>query len=125
MKTAVLILAVLAAVTPGAVLAGEKTDLAKEIYVENSETNFALKATHTVAAKGQVHEFKLSAPAQGAYSLLCFVDGRLWSLKAMNLPGTYKLTTRGMVPGTHRVTLQAVDAGGQIGSTVHTITSKK
>ena len=115
MKRAVVAWAALGLMLPwaGAV---EKTDLAEEVYIETSATDFKLDLTPVQENRKHVVGFRLSADAKGEFTVLCFIDGSLWAEKRMALPGTYRLNTRGMKPGEHRITLQAVDARGRVGS---------
>ena len=103
----------------------DKTDLAKETYVEASETDFALTVKATEPAGRKVRKFELSAPQPGAFTLLCFVDGKFFRREAIRLPGFYLLSTRGLAVGTHRVTLQVVDSSGRIGSAQQTVETGK
>ena len=65
---------------------------------------------------------KLAAPEPGAYTLLCFVDGKFFRREPIRLSGRYAFNTRGLAPGTHRITLQVVDASGRVGSAPQTLT---
>src|SRR5436190_3012326 len=75
-----------------------KTDLKRDVYVESSQTDFALTVKADSSTSKQIVVFQISAPNVGAYSLLCFLDGRIWSQSSTNLPGEFKLNTRGLVP---------------------------
>jgi len=93
-----------------------KTNPAQDVYVENSVTNFVLVAKIAPAEGKSVTAFELSAPEAGAYTLICFIDGKQFKQEKFKIPGTFKLSTRGMLPGSHRITLQLVDAAGKVGS---------
>ncbi len=97
--------------------APERTDLAKDVYVEKSPADFALTQKARASTTPQVLAFDLAAgDLRGQQTLLCFVDGALWQLTRIDLPGVYRLSTRGLAPGEHRVTFQAVTADNRIGA---------
>jgi hypothetical protein len=96
-------------------VAAEKTDLARENYIENSEVDFALTVKAASEAEGKVRAFAVSAPQAGEFTLLCFVDGKFFRREPARLPGKFSLSVRGLSSGTHQVTLQAVDANGRVG----------
>jgi hypothetical protein len=94
-----------------------KTDPSHGIFVENTTTNFALVGNLTWSVNKYVAVFELSAPTAGDYTLVCAIDGKVWKEeKTFKIPGTFRLNTRGMVSGSHRITLQVVDADGGVGS---------
>ena len=99
----------------------DKTDLAKDHYVEASDTDFVLTVKPVGDAAGKVRSFSVAAPDAGVFTLLCYVDGQFFRRQSIRLPGRYSFNTRGLVPGRHRVTLQVVDAGGRVGSSPQTI----
>lgn len=117
-----LILIVGAALWAGlpAVLA-DRTDLVREHFIESSETDYTLTLKATGRAASNVRAFEVVAPEPGAYTLVCFVDGHYFRSEKRTLPGTYALTVRGLSPGSHRVTIQAVDSQGRIGSATQTV----
>ena len=102
-----------------------RTDLSREIFVEMSETDFALSMTNTVSDDGHIRTFHLSAPLEGESTVVCFVDGNFWATEAIALPGAYRLNTRGLTPGQHRITIQAVDVAKRIGRATVTIEAGK
>jgi hypothetical protein len=106
---------------PAAFAAEQKTDLTREVYVEQSGTNFHLAVKIGASRSPKVRVFELSAPVEGKYTLLCFIDGKIWSQQKIDLPGQFKLNTSGMASGSHRVTVQAVDASAQVGRVTQTI----
>ncbi|HYT61737.1 MAG TPA: hypothetical protein VEL06_16285 [Haliangiales bacterium] len=93
----------------------EKTDLARESYIENSEVDFTLTVKDASAAGGKVRVFEVSAPQSGDFTLLCFVDGKFFRREPAKLPGKYSLSVRGLSKGTHKVTIQVVDKNGRVG----------
>jgi hypothetical protein len=101
-----------------------KTDLTRDVFVENSTTNFVLtvKAAQ-VTGKNKVG-FDISAPAPGDYTVVCFIDGKPWRPAKFTSPGTFELSTRGMPPGSYRITLQLVDSQGRVGSATQTLELK-
>jgi hypothetical protein len=92
-----------------------KTDLAREVYVEFSQTNTALTVTHEYRLPEKTAAFAISAPTGDEHTLLCFVDGRIWEKKTFAMPGTYSVSLRGVAPGEHRITIQLIDSSGQVG----------
>jgi hypothetical protein len=105
----------------GFVLAGKapaeetKTDPRRDVFVENSTTNFVLGAKPgPSSSRGRV-AFDLSAPQSGDHTLVCFIDGKLLKTSRFVSPGIFELSTRGMAPGSYRVTLQLVDPQGRVG----------
>ncbi|MBP8259780.1 MAG: hypothetical protein KA118_08965 [Verrucomicrobia bacterium] len=97
--------------------APERTDLAKDVYVEKSPADFALTQKAAAASAPHVLAFELAAGDRlGQHTLLCFVDGALWQLTRIDLPGVYRLSTRGLAPGEHRITFQVVTADNRIGA---------
>jgi len=99
----------------------EKTDLARDLYVEESKTDFTLEAKAGVTRSPKVRMFNLSAPASGPFTILCFLDGKISSQQKLELPGAFKLNVSGLAPGSHRLTLQSVDAAGRVGRVTQTI----
>jgi hypothetical protein len=98
-----------------------KTDLARDVFVENSTTNFVLTAKAAqVTGKNKVG-FDLSAPVPGGYTVVCFIDGKPWKPATFSSPGTFELSTRGMPPGSYRITLQLIDSQGRVGSNTQTL----
>ena len=92
-----------------------KTDLAKENLVEDSTPDFVLGSTNSVSVVDHVITFDLSPPAAGKFTVLCYVNGKVFERKEMNLPGTYSVSMRGLSPGNHKVTVQAIDSQGRVG----------
>ena len=92
-----------------------KTDLAREHYVEKSETDFTLTVKDASEAGGKVRVFAISAPQSGDFTLLCFVDGKFFRRVLARLPGKYSLSIRGLSRGAHQVTIQVVDESGRVG----------
>ena len=113
MRTTFLILWALAA-WAGTPAWAQKTDLASERYLEASKSDFDLTVKVTAGANKKVVVFEVAAPAAGPHTLLCYVDGKFWTRKQVNLPAKYPLNVSGLAPGTHRITLQAVDASGRV-----------
>ena len=106
----------------GRALAAEtKTIPARDVFVENSTTNFAFVAKLTDSTSKSVVAFELKAPVAGDYTLVSFIDGREWKVEDFKSPGTFKLATRGMDKGKHRITLQLVDSKGGVGCYRQTI----
>ncbi|HWX19124.1 MAG TPA: hypothetical protein VN578_04360 [Candidatus Binatia bacterium] len=93
-----------------------KTAPARDVFVEQTATDFDMAAKVSPPDRDLVVSFDLSGPKVGKYTLVCFIDGRIFKQEPFNLPGTFKLSVRGMEKGTHKVTLQLVDAGGNVGS---------
>ena len=58
------------------------------------------------------------------YTVVCFIDGKSWKPTRFTSPGTFELSTRGMPPGSYRVTLQLIDANGRVGSNTQTVRVK-
>jgi hypothetical protein len=117
MITRVLLLSLLAgAVFASNALAAEsKTDLTRDVVVENSTTNFVLVAGAPQPAGKSKVSFDLAAPAAGRYTLICFVDGKPAKPVEFTAPGPFVLSTRGLAPGAYRVTLQLIDRQGGVG----------
>lgn len=114
----------------GLVLAGntlaaeKKTDPARDVFVENSTTDFTLTAKPArVSGKNKV-AFDLSAPDPGDYTLACFIDGKPWKQVKFKSPGTFELNTRGIAPASYRITLQLIDSRGRVGSVTQIIELK-
>jgi hypothetical protein len=103
----------------------EKSDLAREKYVEASDTDFILTVKLANENDRKTRQFELAAPTTGAFTLLSFVDGKFFKREKITLPGTYVLSVRGLAPGSHKVTIQTVDKDGRIGSVNRTITTEK
>lgn len=102
-----------------------KTDPAREVFVENSVTNFTLAAETTFNRKLSTYEMNLSTSFEGVVTLVCFVDGKLWQHMPFQMPGTYRLNLRGLKPGQHRVTIQAVTPDGRVGRTTTQVERKR
>jgi hypothetical protein len=101
-----------------------KTAPSHDVFVESSTTNFALTVKGPrVSGNGRL-EFELAAPRAGSYTLVCFIDGKLWKPSNFTAPGNYELSTRGMAPGRYRLTFQLIDPQGQVGSQTRTIQVK-
>lgn len=98
-----------------------KTDLTKEVFVEKSATDFTLKAEKRVDLTKKAVTWILSAPDAGHCTLICYVNGRAWRLQSVRLPGQFKMSVRGMAAGSYRITLQAVDSSGRVGSMTETL----
>jgi hypothetical protein len=92
-----------------------RTDLAKDVYVESSPSDFRLEMTAAASPSSQVKAYLLTVAEKGEYKLLSFVDGKMMRLESVKLPGEFKLSIRGLVPGKHRLTLQAITADGRLG----------
>ena len=76
-------------------------------------------------AASKVRVFEISAPQAGQFTLLCFVDGKFFRRESAKLPGKFSLSVRGLSNGTHKVTLQAVDANGRVGRSAQDVTVGK
>jgi hypothetical protein len=115
----------LALAAPAALVAAdppaEKTDLARDLYVEQSKTDFILEASAGTSRSPKVRVFNLSAPGSGAFTVLCFLDGKISSQQKLELPGAFKLNVSGLAKGSHRLTLQTVDAAGRVGRATQTL----
>ena len=105
----------LLAALPSANAAPGKTDLAKENLVEDSAPDFVLGSTNSVSVVDHVMTFELLPPAVGKFTVLCYINGKVFERKEMNLPGTYSVSMRGLSPGNHKVTVQAIDSQGRVG----------
>jgi hypothetical protein len=92
-----------------------RTDLAKDVYVESSPSDFRLEMATAASASNQVKAYRLTVEDKGEYKLLSFVDGKVMRLESVKLPGAFKLSVRGLMPGKHRLTLQAIAADGRLG----------
>ena len=101
-----------------------KTDPSRDVFVENSSTNFVLIASSPQTSGKNRLGFELSAPSPGDYTIVCFIDGKVWKSTKFNSPGTFELSVRGMPPGSYRITLQLINAQGQIGSSTQIIQIK-
>jgi len=79
------------------------------------------------SANKAVVVFEVSGPQTGTHTLLCFIDGKFWTRQSVTLPAKYSLNVSGLAPGDHRVTLQAVNPSGKVGSASQTVkpTAKK
>lgn len=101
----------------GRSLAGEtKTAPDRDVFVEHSTNELALTAKASPPGSDSVVTFDFSGPGAGKYTLVCFIDGRVFKQEPLTLPGSFKLSVRGMASGTHKITLQLVDADGRVGS---------
>lgn len=98
-----------------------RTDLAKDVFVESSPSDFVLTAVATASPSRWVQAYKVGLEEAGRYTLLTFLNGKLWRLETVQLPGVYRINVRGLAPGTYRLTLQAVSAGGRLGGATQTI----
>jgi hypothetical protein len=123
MKTRILIPFLLAGLVPAfsAVAAETKTDLARDVFVENSTTNFVVTASPPHQAGKATVAFDISVPTPGSFKLVCFVDGKPAKPVEFTAPGTFVLTTRGLAPGEYRVTLQLIDRQGGVGGITTTL----
>jgi len=92
-----------------------KTDLGREVFVEESVTDFVLTMKPSLDKRSRVYTMRLSAPFKNTTTLVCFVDGKLWQHMQFQMPGTYRLNLRGLKPGKHRVTIQAVTTDARVG----------
>lgn len=119
-----LVLAFSPALVEHALAADTKTAPARDVFVENSTTDFILTAKAARGSGKSKLAFDLSAPVTGDYTLVSFIDGKPWKPAKFTSPGTFELSTRGMAPGSYRVTLQLVDAQGRVGSATQTIRLK-
>jgi hypothetical protein len=101
-----------------------KTDPSRDVFVENSTTNFVLtaKSPQPLGRKGL--GFELLAPDPGVYTVVCFIDGKPQKPAKLTLPGIFALNTRGMAPGPYRITLQLIDSQGRVGSNTQMIQIK-
>ena len=125
MKNPRLILTLLIAFVLAPSVFADKTDLADDKYVENSEFDFKLEAKEIAGNRAKTRVFELSAPQSGNYTLICFVDGHFFKREAIELPGRYSLSARGLSAGAHKITLQVVDANGRVGGARVEITVEK
>jgi len=96
--------------------AADKTEPARDVYVENSTTNFVLRVKVSSAESKSVAAYDIAAPTPGSYVLVSFIDGKPFRPENFESPGTFKLSRRGLTPGTRRLTLQLVDKAGRVGS---------
>jgi hypothetical protein len=98
-----------------------KSDPRREVFVEDTTTDFELKSGVASGPSAKVVKFDLTGARAGTYTVLCFIDGRIWSRQTVELPSVFALNISGMTRGAHRVTLQAVDSSGRVGSVKHQI----
>jgi hypothetical protein len=101
-----------------------KTDPAHDVFVENSATDFVLAVKAPQASGKNRLGFAVSAPDSGDYTVVCFIDGKSLKPTRFTSPGTFELSTRGMPPGSYRVTLQLIDSKGRVGSNTQTVRVK-
>jgi hypothetical protein len=94
------------------------------VFVENSATDFMLAVKAPQASGKNRLGFAVSAPDPGEYAVVCFIDGKSWKPTRFTSPGTFELSTRGMPPGSYRVTLQLIDSNGRVGSNTQTVRVK-
>lgn len=103
----------------------EKTDITNDTYVEKSEFDSKLEVKETAGNRAKTRVFELSGPQSGNYTLVCFVDGNFFKRTAIELPGRYSLSARGLTAGAHKITLQAIDASGRVAGARVEITVEK
>ena len=96
-------------------VAADKTDPAHDIYIENSTTNFVLSVKGSPSETKSVAAYDITAPTAGPYTLVSFIEGKFYQQENFESPGTFKLSKRGLTPGTRRLTLQLVDKAGRVG----------
>lgn len=108
----------------GAIAEETKTDLARDVFVENSTTNFVLTASAARPAGKSKVAFDLAAPVPGQYSLVCFIDGKPSKPVEFTVPGAFALSTRGLAPGAYRITLQIINRQGGVGQVTTTLEVK-
>jgi hypothetical protein len=102
-----------------------KTDLSRDVYVEYSTTNFVLTSSAATPAGKAAVAYNLTAPEPGQYKLVCFVNGKASQLPVdFKAPGAFKLSTRGLAPGSYRVTLQLIHPQGGVGRATSTLEVK-
>lgn len=102
-----------------------KTDLARDVFVEYSQTDFQLGMTNRPGGSRAVTVFDLTAGAElGPCTLVCFIDGKLWRTQPFSLPGEYSLNLRGLSAGEHRITLQVINTEGRVGSATQLISTE-
>jgi hypothetical protein len=92
-----------------------KTDLSRDVHVEYSVTNFAVTASAPKPSGKANVSFELSTPVPGPYRLVCYVDGKPSQPVGFKAPGVFEFSTRGLAPGTYRITLQLIDGQGGVG----------
>ncbi len=112
------------ALTGSALAADTKTDLRRDVILENSTTNFVLSAKLASTSDSKKASFDVSAPDAGDYLLVCFVNRKPLKPVKFKSPGNFELSTRGLAPGSYRITLQLIDSQGRVGSSTHTLQLK-
>jgi hypothetical protein len=90
----------------------KKTELKKEAFVEKTTTDFVMSLGKADVSAKKVITWHLAAPSAGDYTLICFLNGSLLSRTQFKSPGDFKLNLRGTGAGSHRITIQLVDAQG-------------
>lgn len=105
----------LTGLAPTCAVASDKTDPAHDVYVENSTTNFVLSVKVSPSETKSVAVYDVAAPTAGSYILVSFIEGKFYQQQNFESPGTFKLSKRGLTPGTRRLTLQLVDKAGRVG----------
>ena len=83
--------------------------------MESSPSDFLLEMMAVVSSARQIKAYQLTVADKGQYTLVSFLDGKVMRLESVKLPGLFKLSTRGLAPGKHRLSVQAVAADGRLG----------
>jgi hypothetical protein len=105
----------------------DKTDLARESYVERSEVDFELSLKDVTPSRqtATVRIYELAGAEPGEHVVLLFVDAKFFRRETVRLPGRHGLSLRGLEPGPHRVTVQVVDSTGRVGRVSRQVEASK